>query len=184
MTGLPSGLFLRAEQTRFELRTAEVRSLPPGAMRLLDHRPAADRLTLMHAPVPETPPRAAEAARAAASELLLGFVRREAERFFPPLVLGLAREIGAPPPSRVRIGMPRTRWASRSSSGTISCNLALMFLPRDLVLHVMLHELAHVSHMDHGPEFHALLAKLDPLSAVHAASLRTAARNYVPAWAL
>lgn len=183
MIRLPPELFLRAEPARFELRSVEERSMPPGRLRLVDHRPAAQRLTLMSAPLPESP-RADAAARAAVSDMLLQFVRREAERFFPPLLRGLAREIGVPPPSRVRIGMPRTRWASRSSSGTISCNLTLMFLPRDLVLHVMLHELAHVSHMNHGPEFHALLSRLDPLSAAHAAALKTAVRNYVPAWAL
>lgn len=177
----PREVFLRAEGTRFEVERVEERSLPPGTVRLLDHRPAADRLALLHAPVPEGPA-GAEAFGRAARELLVAFVRAEAARVLPDALFAAADEIGAPRPPRVRIGMPRTRWASRSSSGTISCNLELMFLPRDLVRHVLLHELSHVTHMDHGPAFHALLARLDPLSRVHEAALRNAVRNYVPAW--
>ena len=176
----PRELFLRAEGTRFDVERVEERSLPPGTVRLLDHRPAADRLTVMHAPAPEGP--AANALEGAVRELLLAFVKAEAARTLPDALFAVAGEIGMPPPPRVRLGMPRTRWASRSSSGTISCNIELMFLPRDLVRHVLLHELAHVAHMDHGPAFHALLARLDPLSRVHEAALRTAVRNYVPAW--
>ena len=178
---VPREVFLRAEGTRFEVERVEERSLPPGETRLLDHRPAANRLTLLHAPAAEGA-RGADALGRATRERLVAFVRAEAARFLPEALFAAADEIGAPRPPRVRIGMPRTRWASRSSSGTISCNLELMFLPRDLVRHVLLHELSHVTHMDHGPAFHALLARLDPLSRVHEAALRNAVRNYVPAW--
>lgn len=178
---VPEELFLRAEAVRFEVEDVEERRLPRGAVRLLDHRPAADRLTVMHAPVPGGAS-GALAFGGAVRELLLAFVRAEAARTLPRMLADLAVEIGAPVPPRVRIAEQRTRWASRSTSGTVSCNLELMFLPRDLVRHVLLHELSHIAHMNHGPQFHALLARLDPLSRVHEASLRTAARNYVPAW--
>lgn len=180
LAGFPDEIFLRAIQLRMPLNVVEERTVPPGCARLIDHRPAAPRLTLMHAPCAGGG-REAEKIRAAAAGALLDMVRREAAAFFPPVLRDLALGIGAPPPSRVRIGAQRTRWASRSTSGTVSCNALLMFLPRDLVAHIMLHELSHVAHMNHGPEFHALLASLDPLSRPHEKALRHAVANYIPA---
>ena len=177
---MPGELLLRALPLRLELRFVEERSLPPGCVRLVDHRPAADRVTLMHPPA-EAGSAEAGRVRDAALRGVLSVVRREAEAALPPLVAETARRIGAPVPPRVRIGMPRTRWASRSSTGTVSCNLLLVFLPGALVLHVVLHELAHVYHMDHGPQFRALLSRLDPLGSAHEKALKSAPRNYIPA---
>ena len=37
-----------------------------------------------------------------------------------------------------------------------------MRLPEELRDYVMLHELSHLKHMNHGPEFHALLESVCP----------------------
>lgn len=86
-------------------------------------------------------------------------------------------EIGA-----IRIGLPRTRWGSRSARGTISLSAALLFLEPAEVRSVLLHELAHVRHMHHGPAFWALLEAWDPGARASGRRLR-GARERVPAWA-
>lgn len=85
-------------------------------------------------------------------------------------------------PKRLRVGAPRSRWGSCSGRGTISLSRNLMFFPRTLALHVVLHELAHLKHPDHSLRFHAHLASLDPLASTHRAQL-ACARELVPVWA-
>lgn len=45
------------------------------------------------------------------------------------------------------------RWGSCSASGAVNIHWATMQLPPDLVDYVLVHELAHIHHHDHGHEF-------------------------------
>ena len=83
---------------------------------------------------------------------------------------------------RVSVRSQRSRWASCSARGNVSLNRTLLFLPPELVAHVLHHELAHRVELNHSPRFHACLAAMDPEAARHAALLRNAWR-LVPAWA-
>lgn len=168
-------LLLRASGQRLEVEWSPVFALAPPQPRVLDHRPAAQRLTLQYRE--GAPPSSIETASALAE-----FLRGEAVRLFPRRLAELAAAHGFPQPPRVRLGLTRTRWASRSSSGTVSCSVMMMFLPPALLDHILLHELCHIEHMDHGAGFHARLRQVDPLSATHAAALRSANRDYIPAW--
>lgn len=85
------------------------------------------------------------------------------------------------PYAKATIRFQRSRWGSCSSRGTISLNAQLMFLPPDLVRCVLVHELCHIAHLDHGPGFRALLEQLEP----DHRSLHRELRNgwaRVPAW--
>ncbi len=53
-----------------------------------------------------------------------------------------------------------SNWGSCSSKGNINLNLNLLRLPEPLCDYVVLHELCHLKHPDHGPGFHALLERL------------------------
>lgn len=64
--------------------------------------------------------------------------------------------------SGLRLSHANTRWGSRSSSGTISLNIGLMKVPEPLRDYVILHELAHINHMDHSAEFWAEVESHDP----------------------
>ena len=74
--------------------------------------------------------------------------------------------------SGVRLSHANTRWGSRSSSGTISLNIGLMKLPEPLRDYVILHELAHINHMDHSPEFWAEVAEHDEHYRQHRKALK------------
>ena len=56
-------------------------------------------------------------------------------------------------PTKVTIRSQKTRWGSCSASGAINLNLRLAFLPPHLVDYVILHEIAHLAHMNHSMRF-------------------------------
>ena len=86
-------------------------------------------------------------------------LRAEAKAFLPGRVALLADRYGFAY-GRVAVKHNRSNWGSCSDKGNINLNLNLMRLPEDLRDYVLLHELAHLRHRNHGPEFHALLDRL------------------------
>lgn len=63
-------------------------------------------------------------------------------------------------PKKIAIRDTVSRWGSCSSSGTMSFSWRLAFAPADVMRYVVMHELAHVKHMDHSPEFWATVREL------------------------
>jgi len=82
-------------------------------------------------------------------------------------------------PRAIRFGEPRTRWGSCSRAGVIRLNRQLISAPPEIFRHVVLHELAHLRHMDHSPRFWGLLRELDPQTEPHRRWLRD--RGMTPA---
>jgi predicted metal-dependent hydrolase len=62
--------------------------------------------------------------------------------------------------TRVGVGDPSSRWGSCSSSGTIRYSWRLIMAPDFVRRATVAHEVAHLVHMNHGPDFHALVAQL------------------------
>ena len=56
----------------------------------------------------------------------------------------------------VSVGDADTRWGSCSSSGRIRYSWRLILAPPEVRRYVAAHEVAHIRHMDHGPQFKAL----------------------------
>ncbi len=82
-----------------------------------------------------------------------------ARRTLPPRLAELAAMHGLHY-NKVRITGMRTRWGSCGASGNISLSAYITTLPPHLQDFVMLHELCHTRHMNHGPAFWEMLDKL------------------------
>ena len=65
-------------------------------------------------------------------------------------------------PTQIRITSARRRFGSCSSEGHICYSWRLMQYPPEAIDYVVVHELAHLKHMNHSPAFHALVAKYLP----------------------
>lgn len=75
----------------------------------------------------------------------------------------------------------RTRWASCSAQHNLSLNTKLLFLSRELTRYVVIHELCHTVHMNHGKEFWRLVASHEPSYKVLDRALREAWKT-LPQW--
>ncbi len=73
---------------------------------------------------------------------------------------------------KIRLSHAGTRWGSCSSNRTISLNIGLMQVPEPLRDYVILHELAHLNHMDHSRDFWAEVGSHDPHYKSHREKLK------------
>ena len=64
--------------------------------------------------------------------------------------------------TRLRLSSAGTRWGSASADGTIRLNWRLLHQTMDMVDYVVVHELSHLRHMDHGPQFWDVVASILP----------------------
>ena len=83
-------------------------------------------------------------------------LRAKAKAALPPRLAELAARYGFRY-HRVTIKHNTSNWGSCSSKGNINLNLNLMRVPVPLQDYILLHELTHLHHADHGPGFHAEL---------------------------
>jgi predicted metal-dependent hydrolase len=67
------------------------------------------------------------------------------------------------PLGRVSIGDPRGRWGSCSARGDIRYSWRLILAPPHVRLATVAHEVAHLRHMHHGPDFHDLVRVISPV---------------------
>ena len=62
----------------------------------------------------------------------------------------------------LKIRKMKTLWGSFSSKRGITLNLELIKAPRECIEYVVIHELCHLFHLNHGPEFYNLLEQFLP----------------------
>ena len=148
-------------------------NLSPGTVNFV--APAAGTTLIVQCRDPLDPP------RRALKDALCEWLRAKAREHITPLLSQLAQEHGFPPPSGVRIAFQKSRWGSRSTTGVVSFSALMMFFPPDLLRHVVLHELCHIRHMNHGMAYQTLLKQTDPKTPLYEMQLKKAG-VFMPDW--
>lgn len=87
--------------------------------------------------------------------------RQQAQRVIGQRVGLYARRLGVTP-SAVLIRDQRTRWGSCNSKGELRFNWRIVMAPMSLIDYVVAHELCHLEHLNHGPEFWQCLRDVLP----------------------
>lgn len=75
-----------------------------------------------------------------------------------------------------------TRWGSCSSGKTISFNWRLIHQPPAVIDYVVIHELAHLTELNHSTRFWQLVEKFDPAYRVHRGWLKRQGHAWELAW--
>ena len=100
--------------------------------------------------------------RTSIREELERLYREEARRHFTARADHFAERMGVRY-GQIQIRNQKTRWGSYSPrTGTLSLNFRLLMAPPDVVDYVLVHELAHAEHPNHGPRFWRLVAQYVP----------------------
>ncbi len=111
-------------------------------------------------------------------ERLVRWYRGHASRRLPERVAELWPRVGVEP-SGVLIREPRRRWGSCDARGTLRFNWRIVQAPRRLIDYVVVHELVHLVHPEHGREFWSALGEAMPDYEERRESLRRLGRRLV-----
>jgi len=88
-------------------------------------------------------------------------LRQKAKEILPGRVAYFSRLMGVFPLG-ITVTGARTRFGSCSARGRIAFSFRLMDYPPEAVDYVVVHELAHLVHHNHGKDFYALVASVLP----------------------
>ena len=106
----------------------------------------------------QKPARRIEAEYTGDEERLL---RLKAREVLPGLMQRYSTKLGVKP-CRITITGARTRFGSCSAKGSVCFSFRLMACPMEAVEYVVLHELAHLKHLNHSPTFYKLVESIMP----------------------
>lgn len=94
------------------------------------------------------------------TELILWY-KKQARRELPARMAEWAEKTGLHP-SKVLVTSPRQRWGSCNAKNEIRLSWRLVLADPDLVDYVLVHELAHIPHKNHGKRFWQCVARFMP----------------------
>lgn len=102
------------------------------------------------------------------------WLMRQAQQVFGESLRRFAPQLGVSYRT-LRLSSAGTRWGSASADGTIRLNWRLIHLTPEMIDYVVVHELSHLRHMDHSPQFWEVVASVMPDHHERRKALRRAA---------
>lgn len=86
---------------------------------------------------------------------------KKAKSEIPPIVNKYAELMGIKP-TGIKITHAQKRFGSCSAKNSLCFSLKLMLYPQEAIEYVVVHELSHIVHKNHGKEFYALIESVIP----------------------
>jgi len=153
-----SGLAWLHQNTAWIASALEARTIPPilangetiplnGTSHTIQHRPDARRGVWIEDTTIHISGDAAFLPRR-----LLDFLRKQAAASFAPTITRHAENMGLTP-RKLALRDTRSRWGSCTRDGRIMLNWRLVMAPPTVQDYVIIHELAHLRHFNHSPDF-------------------------------
>ena len=135
----------------------------PATLRLDPTQDRAQRLTPGEGAAPPVLSLrlARQASEAQIRDAAQAWLMRQAKALFTERLDHFAHRLGVRY-TRLRLSSAGTRWGSASADGSIRLNWRLIHLSPDMVDYVVVHELSHLRHMDHSPQFWDVVASILP----------------------
>jgi predicted metal-dependent hydrolase len=94
-------------------------------------------------------------------EAILQWLHQEAERLVQGVIDDVCPKLGKWP-QKVRLKEQKTRWGSCGIKDAIQINWRLIFAPAGILEYVVIHELCHLLHRNHGIRFWNKVAEFCP----------------------
>ena len=94
-------------------------------------------------------------------EKIVQWLKRYAKKSILPIVDKRAMQMGLKVES-VSVTGAKTRWGSCSGKGRLHFSYRLIYAPEEIVDYVVVHELAHIPHKNHGSQFWAFTKSVCP----------------------
>lgn len=88
-------------------------------------------------------------------------LKQKAKEILPPKVEYYSKLMGLTPLG-IKITSAKTRFGSCSGKNSICFSCRLMLYPEKAIDYVVVHELAHIKHKNHGKKFYSLIQKYMP----------------------
>jgi len=92
---------------------------------------------------------------------LISFYKKQAGEIIPERVEYFARLIGKRP-TEVRIGYAKKSWGSCTAYGKLTFSWRLMMASPGAIDYVVVHELAHLKHLNHSKAFWSIVERIMP----------------------
>ena len=110
---------------------------------------------VLHLQVHEHADLADEGVKRTISTVIARAMEVQAHAVLLPLAREIADRLGLQP-AAFEVGRGMRKLGHCTAKGVIRLSRNLMLLPEPLVRYIICHELAHLTHMNHSPQFHAL----------------------------
>ena len=93
---------------------------------------------------------------------LIDWYRKRASEHLPAVVDRWWPQLGRAGTPKILIRNQRRRWGSCAADGTLRFNWRLMLVDPSLIDYIVVHELAHLTHLNHSPAFWELVCRTIP----------------------
>lgn len=89
------------------------------------------------------------------------FIKQEANKYIPQMISSIGTMQGQCP-SSITISNSKGKWGSCNNLRKISINYQVIQLPRNLIEYIIVHEICHLSVLNHSKQFWELVQKYYP----------------------
>jgi predicted metal-dependent hydrolase len=111
---------------------------------------------------------------------LVRFTARRAKEAIPPFAWEVCREVGVTPRS-ITVNNRKSAWGICTHAGDIRIDRRVLFFPEDMARQVVLHEAAHIKHLNHSERFYNELFSYEGSTQEAEQAVKKGMR-FIPAW--